>query len=446
MRVCKILNIVRMLLVPALSFVMAANTFAAELEQMVEELLPSLEVMYKNFHANPELSFYEQESAGKVATELEKMGYKVSFPVGEYANQLLTCYGVVALLENGSGPVVLIRGDMDALPLQEKTGLAWASEVRMNDHTGAEQPVMHACGHDIHMSVLLGTAQIMAKTKDQWKGTLIIVAQPAEEMGAGARGLIAGGLYESWPVPDYALAEHVDPMVDTGKIGYRAGYAMANVSSVDITVKGVGAHGARPHQGRDPVVIASQIVLSLQTIVSREINPVDVGVVTVGSIHGGTKHNIIPDEVKLQLTVRSFEQKSHLLILDSIKRIAVNTARAAGVPEDRLPEIKSSKDFLPSLYNDPQLTARMVRAAADEIGGQNAVEIKPTTGGEDFSRFGLTEHKVPIFMFRLGTGVPGSDVDSRPGLHSPYYHPVVEQSLVTGVRAMCAMALELMGK
>jgi len=298
----------------------------------------------------------------------------------------------------------------------------------------------------MHSTVLVGTARALSRLRSEWSGTLIMIGQPAEERGGGARALLAGGLYGRWPVPDYALALHVDPGVQVGQVGYCPGWAMANVDMVDITIRGVGAHGARPHQGRDPVVTAAQVINALQTIVSREIDPVDAGVVTVGSIHGGSKHNIIPDEVKLQLTVRSYTEEVRQKILSAIKRITLNTCRAAGVPEDRLPIITGSMEYTPALYNDPELTASTVKALESALGAANVVRIKPTTGGEDFSEYGRTEHKVPVCMFRLGSAEPGSDPAARPGLHSPLFKPVHEPAIATGVKAMAAAVLNLMGK
>ena len=353
----------------------------------------------------------------------------------------------VMAMENGEGPTVLVRTEMDALPVEAKTGVAWASKVRMRDITGDEVGVMHACGHDMHQTVLVGTARVLAGMKDRWSGTLILIGQTAEERGAGARALLADGLYRRWPVPDYALSEHLDPGLAAGQVGYCPGWAMANIDMIDITIRGVGAHGARPHQGRDPIVIAAQVINALQTVVSREINPVDPGVVTVGSIHGGSKHNIIPDEVKLQLTVRTFTDEVRRKVLEAIERITVNTARAAGLPENLLPVIHNrSEEFFPVLYNDPELVDSTVKAFRAALGEENVLRQKPTTGGEDFSEFGRTDHKVPIFLFRLGSAEPGSDPSSRPGLHSPYFKPAPELTIRTGVKAMSAAVLNLLGR
>jgi amidohydrolase len=424
----------------------SVQSFAKEVGEIVEGELPALLETYKQLHAAPELSYFEEKTSERVAGALEAAGYEVTRPVGRYEGSDRPCYGVVAVLKNGKGPTVLVRTDLDALPVEEKTGAAYASRVRMKDVGGEDVPVMHACGHDMHMTVLIGTAQALAALKSRWKGTLILIGQPAEERGGGARAMLNGGLYERWPAPDYALAEHVDPTLEAGAVGFCPGWAMANVDMIDILIRGVGAHGAQPHKGRDPIVLAAQVINALQTVVSREIDPVETGVVTVGSIHGGTKHNIIPDEVRLQLTVRSFKDEVRKTMLAAIERITVNTARAAGVPEDRLPVISKSDEYTPALYNSPELTASTEKALAAALGGKNVVTIPPTTGGEDFSEYGRTARKVPVCLFRLGTAEPGSDPAARPGIHSPYFLPVAEPTIRTGVTAMTFAVLNLMGK
>ena len=430
-----------------LLFTFANPVFGGKMTELVEKEVPSLVELYQELHAAPELSFFEKNTSARLAGELRVAGYEVTTPAGKYSFADYTCYGVVAVLKNGKGPTVLVRTEMDALPVEEKTGVAWASKVRMQDITGEEVGVMHACGHDMHQTVLVGAARVLAGMKDRWSGTLILIGQTAEERGAGARALLADGLYRRWPVPDYALSEHLDPGLEAGQVGYCPGWAMANIDMIDITIRGVGAHGARPHQGRDPIVIAAQVINALQTIVSREINPVDPGVVTVGSIHGGSKHNIIPDEVKLQLTVRTFTDEVRQKVLEAIERITVNTARAAGLPENLLPVIHNrSEEFFPVLYNDPQLVDSTVKAFRAALREENVLRQKPTTGGEDFSEFGRTDHKVPIFLFRLGSAEPGSDPSSRPGLHSPYFKPAPELTIRTGVKAMSAAVLNLLGK
>jgi amidohydrolase len=428
------------------ALVLGAMFFAVPSSRASGSDLPSLFEFYKARHLAPELSYFEEKTSAALAGELEKLGYKVTRPVGKYEGVDRPCWGVVAVLANGQGPTVLVRTDMDALPVEEKTGAPYASHVRAEDVTGDEVPVMHACGHDIHMTVLLGAAARLAAQRDKWRGTLILIGQTAEERGGGARALLNDGLYERWPAPDFALAEHVDPSVQAGKIGYCPGWAMANVDMLDIVIHGIGSHGARPNEGKDPIVLSAQVINSLQTIVSREIDPIESAVVTVGSIHGGTKHNIIPDEVKLQLTVRSFTDEVRKKILDAITRITVNTARAAGIPENLLPEITLADGYTPALYNDPALTERTMKAIGKAVGADNLVRIPPTTGGEDFSEYGRTSRKVPIFMFRVGTTAPGKDTSTAPGLHSPYFLPDAELSIRTGVEAMTAAVLDLLGK
>ncbi len=430
-----------------ISLTLISHVLARDMKAIVDEKLPVLLEFYKDLHSSPELSYFEKETSEKLAKELRKLGFEVTNPVGKYPDKSLTCYGVVAIMKNGSGPTVLVRTDIDALPILEKTGVPYASKVRSTDASQEEVPVMHACGHDMHTATLLGTAQLLAGMKEHWTGTLVMLGQTAEERGGGARAVLADGLYERWPVPDYALAQHGDPDLETGQVGYCPGWAMANIDMIDITIRGIGAHGARPHQGRDPVVIAAQVINNLQTVVSRSIDPVETGVVTVGSIHGGSKHNIIPDEVKLQLTVRSFTDEVRAKILEEIERITVNTCRAAGVPEDRLPVIHNrTEEFFPALYNDPELVESTVKAFREVLGEENVIRQRPTTAGEDFSELGLTEHKVPVFMFRVGTAAAGSDPSTRPGWHSAYYLPVPEPSLRTGVIAMTTAVLNLMGK
>ncbi|MCE5270071.1 amidohydrolase [bacterium] len=413
---------------------------AAELD------LPYLLDFYRTRHAAPELSYFEENTSAALAAELEKLGYEVTRKVGKYPDPERTGWGVVAVLKNGKGPTLMLRTDMDALPVEEKTGAPFASKVRAVDITGQEVPVMHACGHDFHMTVMLGAASRLAAQRNKWKGTLIIIGQPAEERGSGAAAMLADSLYTRWPRPDFALAEHDDPSVDAGSIGWCPGYAMANIDMVDITVHGIGSHGAMPDKGRDPIVLSAQLINAFQTIVSREIEPVEPAVVTVGSIHGGTKHNIIPDEVKLQLTTRSFSDQVRRQILDSIKRICANTARAYGLPEDKLPEIKLADGYTPALYNDPALAECTVKAMGAALGQDKMVRIKPTMGGEDFSEYGRTAEKVPVFMFRVGTGKPGVPQEQRPGLHSPLMLPEYETAIPAGVTAMTAAALEILKK
>ena len=412
------------------------------LEVKIEKALPALVDLYKTLHANPELSFEEKETSKRVAAALRAMGYTVTEGVGRFAGPEREPVGVVALMKNGEGPTLLIRTDMDALPMEEKTGLPYSSTK-----TG----VMHSCGHDIHMVSFLGTASMLSQMKERWKGTLLLVGQQAEEMGAGARALLDDGLCTRFGRPDFALALHDDPRLEAGKIGVREGYILASVDSVDITIFGVGGHGAYPNDTRDPIVIAAQVILAFQTIVSREISPLDPAVVTVGSIHGGTKHNIIPDEVRLQLTVRTYKKEVRLKILAAIDRIVLETARAAGVPEDRKPRVSvSGEEHTPSTYNDPALTRQLVAVWKSVLGAENVVTAERLMAGEDFSRYSLDNHEIPACIFWLGAVDPAEIAESRrsgiqlPGLHSPLFAPLPEPTIRTGVKAMTVAALRLL--
>lgn len=403
--------------------------------------LDRLEQLYVDLHRSPELSFHEAETAGKLISELRPLGYEIISPIGGT--------GFAAMLKNGGGPTVLIRTDLDGLPVQEQTGREYASTVKTTDDSGAEVSVMHACGHDVHMATFIGVAQAMAGAKDQWKGTLLLIGQPAEERGAGARAMLADGLFSRTAEPDYALALHSSPELPTGQIGYTSEFAFANVDSVDITIRGVGGHGAYPHAAKDPVVIAAYVITALQTIVSRETNPLDSVVVTVGSIHGGTKHNIIGDEVKLQLTVRSYQDDMRQRTLDSIRRITLQTARALGVPADREPIVSvADEEYTPSVYNDPELIDRLVPVWRKSFGPENVVETPPVMAGEDFGRYGRTEADIPATIFWLGTVDPVrvKSGEPLPSLHSPFFKPDAREAIATGVQAMTAAALELLGR
>ena len=418
---------------------------ARELVQSrVAQEYPSLLELYKHLHSHPELSFQEVQSAARVADELRKAGCEVTAGVGKN--------GVVGVMRNGAGPTLLLRADMDALPVKEQTGLPYASTVIAKDSQGKDVPVMHACGHDIHMTWLVGAARVLGQIKDQWRGTLVFIGQPAEEAVGGALGMLNDGLFKRFPRPDFCFALHDDAELAAGTVGYAPGYSGANVDSVDITVYGVGGHGAYPHKTKDPVVLAAQIILDLQTIASREVKPGEPVVVTVGSIHGGTRRNIIPDEVRLQLTVRSYKEEVRQQTLAAIKRIARGQALAAGLPEDRLPEVKVTDEITPSLYNDPKLTERLVGAFQAWFGAANLIQKLPSMGGEDFSEFGRTEPKVPICMMNVGGVSPEALKESQrtgkalPSLHSSLWAPVPDPTIKTGVTVMTAAVLELLGK
>ena len=419
-----------------------AAPLTAEITGHVDAEYSSLDTLYQELHAAPELSLHEEKSAARMAAEVRALGWEVTEKIGGH--------GVVAVLKNGSGPTILVRADMDALPVREMTGLPFASKVMVKDPSGLSVPVMHACGHDIHMTCWVGTARVLTKLRDQWKGTLVFIAQPAEEISGGSAPMLKDGLFTRFPLPAYALALHVNPELPAGVIGYREGPQSANVDSVDILVHGVGGHGAQPQSTKDPIVLAAQIVLALQTIDSREIHPLEPVVVTVGSIHGGSKHNIIPNSVKLQLTVRSFTEDVRQKTLAAIKRIARGQAIAAGLPEGLMPEVKEADHYTPVVVNDPALTRRLNDVFRGIFGAERVVERPPTMGGEDFSRYGRTEHKVPICMFSLGAvdakKVKGAKERGEllPSLHSPFFAPEREPTIKAGVTAMSAAVLDLL--
>ncbi len=421
--------------------------------QLAEQELPSLLAIYKDIHAHPELSTQEERTSALVAKELKAAGCEVTDHFGKYEMPGLTSYGVVGVMKNGDGPTVLVRTDMDALPVEEATGLPYASKVTTKNNDGKEVHVMHACGHDAHMALFIGAARVLAKLKDQWHGTLVFVGQPAEETGSGAKALLADGLYTKFPKPNFAIGFHDNAELETGKIAYVPGYVQANVDSVDITVRGVGGHGAYPHKTKDPVVLAAQIVLGLQTIVSRENNPLDPIVITVGSIHGGTKHNIISDEVKMQVTVRTYKAEVRKHVLDAIARVAKGMAIAGGFPEDKMPIVKVEEDeFTPATYNNPELTARLAKDWKSVLGDGNVVQKDPTMGGEDFSEFSLPDHSIPACDFWIGAVDPAKIAASEkggeplPSLHSPKFAPVPEPTIKIGVIGVATAVLDLMKK
>ncbi len=442
----------RLASIVVLTFFTAATAFPqSALEDQVRREVSSLMDIYTYLHSNPELSYFERETSAYLANELRELGFEVSEQVGDYGIDGRQSYGVVAVLANGEGPTVLVRTDTDALPIVENTGAVFASTVTTRDENDNEVGVMHACGHDVHMTSFLGTAKLLTQMRDQWSGTLVLIAQPAEERGAGAEAMLAGGLFDRFPKPDYGLALHVHANVEAGKIGFASGYHMASVDSVDITVRGRGGHGAYPHTTIDPIVIAARIVTGLQTIVSREVSPLDSAVVTVGSIHGGSKHNIIPDDVHMQLTVRSYKPEVRRRVLDGIRRVARGVAVSAGVPAELEPIVDvAEEEFTPASYNDPDLVDRVVGVFRNTFGDDRVVEVEPVMGGEDFSRYGLQEHSVPIFMFRVGVVDPetfrayAEAGRTLPSLHSSEFLPVAEEAIRTGVTAMTSALLELL--
>jgi hippurate hydrolase len=413
-----------------------------DIQKRIAAQYDRLEALYKHLHSHPELSLHEEQTALSLARELKEIGFEVTEKVGGH--------GIVGVLKNGAGPTVLVRTDMDALPVTEATRLPYASKVRARDKHGNDVGVMHACGHDMHMTCWVGTARVLAGMKDRWSGTLVFIGQPAEEVGSGARAMLADRLFERFPKPDYGLALHCDHRTPHGEISFTEGLALANVDSVNITVRGKGGHGAAPHTTIDPVVLAARIILDLQTLVSRETNPTDPAVVTVGSIHGGTKHNIIPNEVKLQLTVRTTKDSVRKHVLDGIKRIARAAAEGARAPEP-IVEVDPG-EFTPALVNESRLTRKTVALFKDLLGGPDKVhERPPLMGGEDFGQYGRAG--VPIFLYFLGTMPPERVAESLreggpalPSLHSDLYYPVPEPSIKTGVLTMTAAVLNLVGK
>ena len=417
----------------------ATVSAAGAASAVAPDLDPELVAFYIDLHRNPELSLHEEKTAAKLAERLRRLGFEVTTGVGGT--------GVVGVLRNGAGPTVMLRTELDALPVEEKTGLPYASTVKARNDAGLEVPVMHACGHDVHMTVWVGTAARMVQERARWHGTLVLVAQPAEEVVKGAKAMLADGLYSRFPKPDYVVALHDSPKVPAGKLGYTPGYILASSDSVDVTIYGKGGHGAAPQTTVDPVVIAARTVLALQTIVSREKDPQEPAVVTVGSIHGGTKHNIIPDEVKLQLTVRTYDRKVRQQVLDAIARIARAEAAAAGALREPAVAVVEST---PATWNDPKLNARVAAALTRELGADNVVESRREMASEDFSEYGLAG--VPAVMFRLGAADPEALAKATaagvelPSLHSSLFAPDRDPTLSTGIAAETAVLLDLLGK
>ncbi len=415
-----------------------------KIKKLVEADYPYLEKLYLHLHQNPELSFYEINTAKRMADELRTLGFEVTEKIGGN--------GIVGVLKNGAGPTIMVRTDMDALPILEETGLAYASKVKTKDELGAEVSVMHACGHDTHMTSWVGAARNLSKMKSDWKGTLVFVGQPAEERNGGAKAMLDAGLFQKFGKPNYVLALHAAPNVPAGKIGVKSEYSFAFTDFMDITVYGQGGHGAYPHNTIDPVVLASKIIMTLQTIVSREISPLEPAVVTVGSIHGGTKGNIIPNEVKMELTMRCFNDEVRNDIIEKIKRICTGEAMAAGLSEDKYPKMTLKNEYCPSVYNEPQLTARLKTVFQNTIGKDNVMDVPPTMAGEDFSYFGRTAEKIPTCIFWLGAVEPKLLEAAQkgevpmPGLHTSTFAPVPEPTLKTGSIAMTAAILELLQK
>jgi hippurate hydrolase len=423
-----------------------------DLDQRVGKEMDSLVSTYKHLHENPELSGQEKESSALVAAELRKLGYDVTDHFGIYDQAGFTPYGIVGVMKNGSGPTVYVRTDMDALPIIETTGLPYASHVKSKRPDGSEVGVMHACGHDIHMSVFIGTARMLAQLKDQWRGTVVLIGQPAEETVGGAAAMLRAGLFSKFPEPNYVLALHDGSDLPAGTVGWHEGTILAGADSVDITVRGKGGHGAAPQAAKDPILIASEIVVALQTIVSREMDPQLPTVVTVGSFHAGTKHNIIPNDAHLQLTVRTMNPEQREKVLASIARISNGIAAAAGVPAELAPVIEVGHDHVPATINNPELTRRVAASLEHSLGKENVWPSPAAMASEDFSLYALEDPKPPICMFWLGAADPQKWREATakgqhlPGPHSSDFAPVPEPTIRTGVKAMTAAVLDLLKK
>ncbi len=440
-----------------MTLILAAVTMAlpiaaqSDLDQKIESKMAIWIEMYKHFHSNPELSTEEKETSALIASTLRSLGYDVTDHFGKYADANSISYGVVAVLKNGPGPTVYVRTELDALPVRENTGLPYASKVtvkRANDEVGA----MHACGHDLHMTVFLGTGEMLAEEKSHWSGTVVLIGQPAEEIVAGAAAMLRAGLYEKFPKPDYVLALHDSATLPAGQVAWREGTMLAGADAVDIVIRGYGGHGAAPNMTKDPIVIASELVVFLQTIVSREEDPLQPTVITVGSFHAGTKHNVIPDDAHLQLSVRTMSPEHREKTLAAIKRATNGIAEAAGIPPDHAPILTVSEFAVPPTINDPALTRRVARAMETSLGRENVVPGKPIMASEDFSLFALTDPKPPISMFWLGAVDPAKLKDAQekgtrlPSLHSSEFAPLPEPAIRTGVKAMTSAVMDLLKK
>ena len=435
----------RRLLLAAAASLLASPASAGALTDAIRGDMPALMTVYRDLHTNPELSMQEVRSPAKLAAEARKLGFTVTEKVGKT--------GVVAVMKNGPGAVLLIRADMDGLPVVEQTGLPFASKVRAIARSGVETGVMHACGHDTHMTSWLGTARRLAAMKDQWSGTLVMILQPGEETGEGARAMLDDGLFTRFPKPDHVLAFHDAAAMPAGVIGITPGYALANVDSVDIIVRGVGGHGAYPQTTKDPIVLASRIVTTLQTLVSRENDPANPAVVTVGSFQAGAKHNIISDEARLQLTVRSYKPEVRKLLLDGIRRIARGEAIAAGVPEDKMPVVTTREgEYTPATFNTETFSNRALALFSQNFGANRVMKTPAVMGGEDFARFYLADKNIQSLIFWVG-GTPlkdyqaaGGDASKLPSLHSPFWAPEADTVISTAIEALTLASLDVLKK
>jgi amidohydrolase len=434
----------KLLVLAAAAMTVSSPASAAALSDAIRADMPQLMTLYRDIHAHPELSMQEVRTPALLAPEMRKLGFEVTEHVGKT--------GIVAVMKNGAGPVLLIRADMDALPVKEQTGLPFASNVRGRTLDGVDTYVMHACGHDTHVATWLGTARRLAAMKDRWSGTVVMILQPGEELVMGAQAMLDDGLFKRFPKPDYLLAFHDSASLPAGVIGVTRGFALANVDTVNIDVKGVGGHGAYPQNTKDPIVLASRIVTSLQTIVSRENDPQQPAVITVGSFHAGTKSNIIPDDAKLALTVRSYTQETRQLLLEGIRRMVRGEAIAAGMPEDRMPTVEIEQPSADATFNTPQLSDHLLQLFGSHFGSARVVEVKPIMASEDFSRYWLADKSKQSVIFWVG-GVPKAKWDAvkgdtlkLPALHSPLWAPDADAVISTATEAMTVATLDILKK
>jgi hippurate hydrolase len=434
----------KLLLLTASAITLGTAANAASLSDAIRGDMPQLLALYRDVHAHPELSMQEVRTPALLAPEMRKLGFDVTEHVGKT--------GIVAVMKNGPGPVLLIRADMDALPVKEQTGLPFASTVMGKLPDGTPTPVMHACGHDTHIATWLGTARRLAAMKDQWSGTLVMILQPGEELVMGAQAMLNDGLFTRFPKPNYLLAFHDSASLPAGVIGVTNGYVLANVDTVNVDVKGVGGHGAYPQNTKDPIVLGSRIVTALQTLVSRENDPQQPAVVTVGSFHSGTKSNIIPDDARLALTVRSYSPETRKLLLDGIRRIVRGEAIAAGMPEDRMPTVEIEQPSADATFNTPELSAHLTELFGSHFGPDRVVEPKPVMAAEDFSRYWLADKSAQSVIFWVG-GVPkakwdavAGDTTKLPALHSPLWAPDADAVISTATEAMTVAALDILKK
>jgi hippurate hydrolase len=423
---------------------------AQDIAAFAAQQTPELTTFYKDLHAHPELSHHEERTSALLAAELRKAGYTVTEHVGRYPDGS-QAFGVVGILKNGAGPTLLVRGDMDALPIIEATGAPYASHVMTKTASGQDTGVMHACGHDVHTTVLLGTARAMVMAKNKWHGTLMIVGQPSEETIDGAKAMMRDNLYARFGKPDRILGLHDTNELPAGQVGLISGSAMASSTSVDVVIRGIGGHGARPQEGRDPIALAALYITQIQTIVSREENPSDPAVVTVGDIHGGTKRNIIPDEVKLELTTRAFSDKARQIVLDGLKNMAAGLAVSAALPPDKAPTVTVLDDeSTPVQYNDPALTAKVKAVLVSTLGAASVKDLSAVTGSEDVGVFGLPDRSIPVCYFRLGAMYPDRFAAAQatgvfpPGMHTNKFEPDPEPTLRTGITALASTAIALL--